>query len=1445
MRGFEYTSEPNQSPPVQSVDYSRKSSASASASLDPSSTSRSRTISHRAASRSSSRERDYRKSRDWSHSPDYRQQQQQQQQQSSSSSARRSRTISSYDQRSDRDRSKRDRSRDAPDKRTPRTPPPSPPPSSSSRLRLPRTPERDAKPPKLRPNDRRSSAAADNPHEASSRMRSPALPPPPQQVAALRRSSSTAGTPDRGSGGSLTTSPTPENAAKTSALADADASLHNRQRNRSPLQPIEPFEPILSDDEDIAMDDDLAADADADADAEVARTAAAAAAAAASGSSAATPTEQPSTPVAAAAPAQPPPRSPTPEPIIDDSDVDYNTLPNVLLQFDPHRCSAGDLIADRSSDADAISLSGDPLAAPKELIFAHKLLQRFSEQPFCCTPAEFTTAARMSADAQELWVHSGEHLLQALQLVHTHFAYAPRRRALDALVGEHCDALVLLLRCGLDWSCAMAQPQPAYKLRHLKIGARLAELLGGCTPFVGVLLFRERFDVFGRLFELYGEKYMALSIRLQLLRAIGACLDTRCAMEYFLQAPDAASPVYRQVVGALQANPPTRAKFALRALLKKVNLYEALQLVREICVKCFVAGNRENEGTDHQLLAATLAEIWRAMGGGGVGALAYQQPRRFLPVAAKFEIAEDRWAQRAAAATLRGYFECHAFAETLLVLLAHRAEPHRLPQNVLALVVRCVERLARTTAGLEYLSGCGALGAVLVKCLLGSGGAEAEEESSAAEGMDVDDAGGAALAGEKATALAGDRFHALGVEISIRLRTKRLLDQLVGTAPEDGDELVSILHTLYSLCAQPAVRQHCCNTIAMPASIVHLLETIDRERKLLGSLKTPAVINSPIIGYALDILEQTVRHAQHVDYLAEHGAALADLVKSALLAAHNKPAVDDATVATLQELAVLLKPVADVPDAFAFDNGVVALCEQLRLGAEFVVQFPGDVITTVRILHHLAIGGYEEAEAEAAEQLPPAEHTELRFKYVVLQLFGADAGALFIGMLDKICAHFEQPHLHRAQLATAQGVLMAHVVRPIVQILQRMLAYVIRACDAQFRDLTAVEPLLRTYALAHSVPAHAQAAQEAREICRDVVRALLAYTQPSGSGSAGGVAAPPATEEATGSAADTKPTSANAAAGAAAIPDAHEAVHKSLWTQMCGEVLKFTAQAPCNFIAGLSVLSAMLPCTLPVLTLQPLADAECTRLITERQLWSAHLHPKSPELAVVLQTVAASPHPDLRRLFERLCQQLADLAPNMSLLVAKAVVELFLTTAAAVVAVPAAAAAVQTTPTAGVPATASATSPPAGAGTVAAAAPVVTAGSSAAVAAASAAGAAGADAAVLQLHVLRLLVKLARRARVKVALLSMLPGKLNDVLMTIVKIGPTGTAQRLVIELVQALMCPQVRLESAIEGGGAGLANALPGKQLMPLLVVAAVEYFLASRSAVALRTMQMMAGIE
>jgi protein virilizer len=248
---------------------------------------------------------------------------------------------------------------------------------------------------------------------------------------------------------------------------------------------------------------------------------------------------------------------------------------------------------------------------------------------------------------------------------------------------------------------------------------------------------------------------------------------------------------------------------------------------------------------------------------------------------------------------------------------------------------------------------------------------------------------------------------------------------------------------------------------------------------------------------------------------------------------------------------------------------------------------------------------------------------ELKYYYMLKEFFSVDGASILISIMDKFNIYFEQPAMHASTLSGNEGILLTQVLLPAVKIFNALICMVIQERNTDFKDTTPIEVLLKTYALMYYVPKQATCYRIADNIKKEIIKTVLAYTQ---SYPIDGI--------------DTK------------------TIHNSLWTHMISELIKFILIGPHYFIPGLMIFSEILPLSLPLATAKQINDEQIQQLITKRQLWSAHLHSQSKILIEMIQNMCASSYKPLLIQLNRVCLQLSDLAPNVSLLVAKAILDL-------------------------------------------------------------------------------------------------------------------------------------------------------------------------------------------
>nr|XP_029711671.1 protein virilizer-like [Aedes albopictus] len=794
-----------------------------------------------------------------------------------------------------------------------------------------------------------------------------------------------------------------------------------------------------------------------------------------------------------------------------------------------------------------------------------------------------------SADFKEGFVDYTEQCVQLLNQIFSHDEWRNKfEKVVNGWIDGKSEGVAILMNCiklGLDVDRAMTQPQPASKLRHMKAGIRLTEFLGSTEAFIKVILEQEDFNIFDKLLGLYAQSYMALSIKLMIIRSIYACLDTKRGLDYFL-SPEYNG--YQILLDLIQENPSTRISFALKSLLKKINLYENLDLVRSTVRDMYAIRAEPNFKPDPpmvSILENCFADLTKAL---TWDAIAYSQPKRFLPVSAKFEIHKDIKSALTANRSFVAYFNVHHLLETIVLLLEMK-----LPcSSLIGAVYDLLAALLKNHQKLHYLADHIDSVNVLLKLLFQH--CPMNDESHPEDLL------------QDLT-----RGQLLGLEMAYKLQTIYYLDAIGHMKGDllDLDKLVEHLQGLFYLANNPFGKRYVVEVLSMHGNLKLFLDLIESEKRALAKDGSPGVKHkSPILSYSVDLVDCVVRHCPNAGYLVKHGETLLNLVKQ-----HEQ--FESSVSAMLQEMAVYLKPL-EIHELFANED-INPLVELMKRSLEFITTFPGDLIMALRLLRYFGIPDFD-------GQGQPS-HVELKYKYTILQFYSADGKTLLISILEKLNTYFDQPAIHASSLASMQGVLLTQILTPLIQILRKLMTYLIECRNTEFKDLTVIEPLLRTYALMQSVPLTATAINDAREIQKDIIKILLAFTQPTPMDGL-----------------DTNN------------------IHKSLWTQMVGELIKFILFGPNYFIPGLLVFSELLPLPLPIQCRQELTPLEINKLVNERQLWSAHLHPQSPSITEMIQTICPSSYTPLLVIFSRVCLQLSDLAPNMTLLISKAITDLII-----------------------------------------------------------------------------------------------------------------------------------------------------------------------------------------
>ncbi|XP_046397163.1 protein virilizer homolog isoform X2 [Ischnura elegans] len=808
---------------------------------------------------------------------------------------------------------------------------------------------------------------------------------------------------------------------------------------------------------------------------------------------------------------------------------------------------------------------------------------------------------------------------------------------------EIMDTLVNWVLLGLDFEVAFLQLQPGYKIRHIKAGVRLVQAICSCgESYIDRIVAGA--NIHRTLLSLYNREYMALSIKLMILRAIDATFLSPLAVEKFLGRGgegEKEETCYQILLNLIQTNRLARLKFALSSLLRKLHLYETLLQLSQ-SVQNLVSG------TNMQLVNGSLRdeqfldkEEWSALGEEEVATACLEevqrvfthakylisQPKRFLPLRAQFEVRDDCTLEELYK-PLYAYFRKHRLAEACLVIVSRfacsKVQGSSASNSAPAAIIRLLSEMLESWHGMQYLCSRTETTNALLRVLM--------------QTTTPDDAG-PNMTDSVTFNLNPNR---LGFIMAHRLRVFQQVDALLDAATTPGNDpdhtdVLESLHGLYSIASTPAGK----------CSVAHVLTHLDDAIALLLKLEGDRLDNtgdgpdvhlrrkSPGRSYAGDLLALAVRHSDYAPFLLKFGKEIA--AAAARNVEHSR----------LAGVGPWLRPVESgtTPD-------LASLCEGLRIHGEHASNLPGELVTILRLLAHMALTPAQLSdpavgfgESNSGSDDPEVYHVELRYTHALLGLFSEDGVPHLCNILMQVCDLFEQPGLHTTRLVSPVGAIVAAIALPALQLLRRMLERLIQARAHEFHDLTAIPMLLRSYTLLQSFPTSSIGYAQAQRGCREIIEALVAYTQPP----------PPPSSAAPLPAVLTGLSSYNSRTGPTTEPDGPA---RSLWTRTIAEILTYLMSVPHAFIPGLRLLSELLPLPLPIPIGKDQNESTLTAdALNARRLWSVHLQPLASTISEVVATLSGSSFAPLLQLLRRVCIQIADLSPATALVITRALLD--------------------------------------------------------------------------------------------------------------------------------------------------------------------------------------------
>ncbi|XP_034940242.1 protein virilizer [Chelonus insularis] len=227
-----------------------------------------------------------------------------------------------------------------------------------------------------------------------------------------------------------------------------------------------------------------------------------------------------------------------------------------------------------------------------------------------------------------------------------------------------------IVKAGLDMDLARAQPQPTYKVRHIKIGVRLAEVTCGLEKGDEVIL---KVEAPKKLLTLCTRENVALPVKLAAIRALDAALISPKIVENYLYTEN----LYKFTLKMLDEAKLARLKYALTSLIRKIHIYELLE-----------------KNYSYRLHEWPIRELTQAY---VCAPTLMAQPKRQLPASRQMEF--DRERNRNPQKHLVAYFEHHDLICKLLLILVSSDSP----EGVIRHVRIFFKHLTNTSHGLLYL----------------------------------------------------------------------------------------------------------------------------------------------------------------------------------------------------------------------------------------------------------------------------------------------------------------------------------------------------------------------------------------------------------------------------------------------------------------------------------------------------------------------------------------------------------------------------------------------------------------------------------------------------------------------------------------------------------------------------------------------------------------------
>ncbi|KAM8735469.1 protein virilizer homolog isoform 2-T2 [Acanthopagrus schlegelii] len=757
----------------------------------------------------------------------------------------------------------------------------------------------------------------------------------------------------------------------------------------------------------------------------------------------------------------------------------------------------------------------------------------------------------------------------------------------------------------LSMEVALTQPI-ALNLRQLKAGAKLASCLAECPQGLTAMLRAGALDV---LLELLNANHVSSTLKLSILRALGALISTPAGVEAFLHAGESEKSGYQRLVQLFLREETVRVITAGNAIFQKSHMYEVLVDLQRAAAALIEPQQEDMEDADSPMeeepslssspvteaeldrLAGVLEELHHLLE--TAPNCMVQPPGKAFPTSARITGPQER--DDPYPALYRYMHACHFLESMAAVLSAAAAAGHL---GVTQAVREVLRFLSLTQSGLLFLLAQPSPTNLLLRLLASV--AEAEGEDTTFSG------------GESGLTGPGFGEEGFGVWLMQALHALQGVSELMshvaaggdgGAGLEEGDnaEVLGMLHALYLMTFTQTGRSAVAHVFSMENNLSCLVTLLQHHSKDgQGEAKARKAVT---YNYACMLVLLVTQTSNELRMMEQYAAPLLAIAKA------------DDTNAKLQELNKWLEPL----EKLRFEIGSIpTLIDYIKQNVENVLTAEGTgLVTALRVLNHIACP-------------PPAvegQQRDLKWSLAGVQLFSGEGLDTCVRVLQKLCSVLLQPwRVHGHMGPTPQRCMILSICINTLRLLRTMLTELLRGGAFQFRDTRVASVLVSLHMIVCSIPASGRLDGEETRVQALIVDVLLTFTQ--------GV-----NEE---------------------VTHTEETLASNTWSLMLKEVLGSLLKAPEGLFSGLTLLSELLPLPLPMQSTQVISVQDVAVALNTRKLWSMHIRAQWKVFAEAFRCVCATSCPPLLAMLRRMCVQLADLSSPTATLIMKTLLELLL-----------------------------------------------------------------------------------------------------------------------------------------------------------------------------------------